>query len=97
MRRTARIECFRIERTVPIQHLLMLLVTGIGQRLEIVCVSINSADILGRTSALPFQTLRICHAWFRWRGAFEEHIVDPAVAEVVMIFQGERPAIRWQD
>ncbi|MCZ7635322.1 MAG: hypothetical protein M5U12_04275 [Verrucomicrobia bacterium] len=86
----ARIESVRIERTSPVQHFLMAFVSRIGHRRKILGVAADPADILGRTGAFSFQALRINRPRLRRRTAFEEHVMHPAVAEVVVILKGER-------
>lgn len=64
MSRIARIECLRVERTIPIKHFPMPLVARIRNG-------------FGRTGALPFEALRVGHPRSgRWR-AFELHVMHP--------------------
>ena len=89
----ARIECLRVEGTTPIQHFAMPLVARIGNRFKILCVSSDSADVLGRAGALPFRALRICYPGLRGWRAFELDIRHPAIAKVIVVFKGERRAV----
>ena len=59
-------ECFRIERTSPLQHVFVLFVFGVGQHRQIFFIPVSSAHVFWRRAAFAADARRI------WRGRLRQ-------------------------
>src|SRR5262249_31464405 len=91
-----QVEGCGIERPPPLQHFLMLLVFRVRDGGEIIDVAPRSATILRWAGPFSFQAEGIFRLGIaRWK-PLEQHIVPPAVAEIVLV-DPARPATRPGD
>ena len=78
------VERFRVEGFAdPLAHLLVLLIIGVRKRGEHVCISPDTADVLGRAGPLPRDTPGILAAGLEWGHGLQHDLVLPPVTEVV--------------
>ncbi len=71
LRRLLRIEGFRVERTSPFQHLVVLPVLRITQGREVIGVDPRPATIFRCAGLLTFDTERVFHLGIVGREAFK--------------------------
>ena len=87
-RRLRRIEGFRIEpATHPVEHLLVLLVVGILNRLHEFGVAPDAATVLGRTGPFALQAPRIPLPPLGQDASLEKNIVPPRITEVILVLE----------
>src|SRR5712671_617876 len=81
-----RIELFRIEfATDPFDHLLVLGMLRVADRRQEIRISPDAAAIVGRTGALAADADRNRQTFGSVENFFNDHLMLPAVAEVVQI------------
>src|SRR5207249_2456767 len=83
------IELIGIERPAPLHKLLVLFMLRVGQSFKVLVEAPDPADILGRAGSLSFEAQRVLLTGLRLWAAFEQDLMFPAIAEVVLVDEAE--------
>ena len=73
----------------PFQHVFVVLVLFIAQSFEQLGIAPDATTIFRRAGSSPFEAKRVFRLGIKRRAAFEQHLVLPAIAEVVHVAEGK--------
>ena len=82
---------------LPLARFLPVLMVWVAQCLQIVPVTVGTADIFGRAGPLALQAEGIPCSFLGPKATFEDDLVFPAVAEVVFVVETEPLAVSRDD
>jgi hypothetical protein len=92
------IELLRVKRPAdPRQHVRVFLVLGIADGFQEIRIAPDPTAIFRWTGTCTFQAHRVVGFRIMGRAALEQHLVSPAVAEVILVLKGQALAGLGQD